>query len=82
MAGGTLAAAAAVASGSHLHAVSVAGGLHHAHRDSASGFCVYNDIAVAIAWLLDVGFTRIAYIDVDVHHGDGVWDIFWADPGS
>ena len=80
VAGGTLASAAAVASGSHLHAVNVAGGLHHAHRDSASGFCVYNDIAVAIAWLLDAGFTRIAYIDVDVHHGDGVQDIFWADP--
>ena len=80
VAGGTLAAAAAVASGSHLHAVNIAGGLHHAHRDAASGFCVYNDIAVAIAWLLDQGFNRIAYIDVDVHHGDGVQNIFWSDP--
>ncbi|MDQ1247611.1 MAG: acetoin utilization protein AcuC [Actinomycetota bacterium] len=80
VAGGTLAAAAAVASGSHLHAVNISGGLHHAARDMASGFCVYNDIAVAIAWLLDQGFSRIAYIDVDVHHGDGVQNIFWSDP--
>jgi acetoin utilization protein AcuC len=80
VAGATIAAAAAVASGSQLHAVNIAGGLHHAHRDSASGFCVYNDIAIAIAWLLDNGFNRIAYIDVDVHHGDGVQNIFWSDP--
>lgn len=80
VAGATLAAAAAVASGSSLHAVNIAGGLHHAHRDAASGFCVYNDIAVAIAWLLEQGFSRIAYVDVDVHHGDGVQNIFWSDP--
>lgn len=80
VAGATMAAAAAVASGDVLHAVNIAGGLHHAQRDAASGFCVYNDIAVAIAWLLDNGFSRIAYIDVDVHHGDGVQNIFWADP--
>jgi acetoin utilization protein AcuC len=78
--GATLAAAAAVATGDALHAVNISGGLHHAQRNTASGFCIYNDIAVAIAWLLDVGFTRIAYIDVDVHHGDGVQNIFWADP--
>ena len=80
VAGATLAAAAAVAGGSHLHAVNISGGLHHAARDAASGFCVYNDIAVAIAWLLDQGYSRIAYVDVDVHHGDGVQNIFWADP--
>lgn len=80
VAGATLAAASAVASGSHLHAVNISGGLHHAHRDAASGFCVYNDIAVSIAWLLEQGYTRIAYIDVDVHHGDGVQNIFWSDP--
>ena len=80
VAGATVAAAAAVASGDVVHAVNIAGGLHHAQRDLASGFCVYNDIAVAIAWLLDNGFSRIAYIDVDVHHGDGVQNIFWADP--
>ena len=48
--------------------------------DRASGFCVYNDCAVAISWLLDHGFDRIAYVDVDVHHGDGVQAAFYADP--
>ena len=47
---------------------------------SASGFCVYNDIAVGIQWLLDHGAERVAYVDVDVHHGDGVESIFWDDP--
>jgi acetoin utilization protein AcuC len=49
-------------------------------RSRASGFCVYNDCAVAISWLLDHGFDRIAYVDVDVHHGDGVQAAFYADP--
>ena len=49
-------------------------------RDQASGFCVYNDCAVAISWLLDHGFERIAYIDTDVHHGDGVQAAFYDDP--
>ena len=57
-----------------------AGGLHHAMPDRASGFCVYNDPAVAIAWLLDQGVERIAYVDVDVHHGDGVEAIFADEP--
>ncbi len=48
--------------------------------DRAAGFCVYNDCAVAISWLLDHGFDRIAYVDVDVHHGDGVQAAFYADP--
>ena len=48
--------------------------------DRASGFCVYNDCAVAISWLLDHGFERIAYVDVDVHHGDGVQAAFYDDP--
>jgi acetoin utilization protein AcuC len=60
--------------------VNIAGGLHHAMRDHASGFCVYNDCAVAISWLLDHGFERIAYVDVDVHHGDGVQAAFYDDP--
>ena len=49
-------------------------------RGKASGFCVYNDIAVGIQWLLDHGAERVAYVDVDVHHGDGVERIFWDDP--
>ena len=58
----------------------ITGGLHHAMRDRASGFCVYNDVAIGIQWLLDQGAERVAYVDVDVHHGDGVEAIFWDDP--
>ncbi|MFF0575174.1 acetoin utilization protein AcuC [Streptosporangium saharense] len=78
--GATLAAARAVWYGEAEHAVNVAGGLHHAMPDAASGFCVYNDPAVAIAWLLAQGATRVAYVDVDVHHGDGVQTAFYDDP--
>jgi acetoin utilization protein AcuC len=80
VAGATLAAAAAVFGSRAQHAVSVAGGLHHAMRAMASGFCVYNDPAIAIRWLLDEGAERIAYVDVDVHHGDGVEAAFYHDP--
>ena len=62
------------------HGVNFCGGLHHAMRGHASGFCIYNDIAVGIQWLLDHGAQRVAYVDVDVHHGDGVERIFWDDP--
>ena len=72
--------ALAVWSGEATHGVNFAGGLHHAMPDRASGFCVYNDIAVAIKALLDAGARRVAYVDVDVHHGDGVERIFWDDP--
>jgi acetoin utilization protein AcuC len=78
--GGSLAAARRIASGEADRAVSIAGGLHHAMRDHAAGFCVYNDCAVAISWLLDHGFDRIAYVDTDVHHGDGVQAAFYDDP--
>ncbi|PXX54561.1 acetoin utilization protein AcuC [Nocardia tenerifensis] len=78
--GGTLAAAREIAEGRTRRAVSIGGGMHHAMPDSAAGFCVYNDAAVAISWLLDHGFDRIAYLDVDVHHGDGVQRAFYADP--
>ena len=47
---------------------------------NASGFCVYNDPAVAIAWLLSQGAERVAYLDIDAHHGDGVEKAFWDDP--
>jgi len=80
VAGATLRAAEAVWRGEALRAVNIAGGLHHAMPARASGFCVYNDPAVAIARLLDLGATKIAYVDVDVHHGDGVQEIFWDDP--
>ncbi len=72
VAGATLAAARAVWAGAAQHGVSIAGGLHHAMHASASGFCVYNDPGFAVAWLLGRGAGRVAYVDVDVHHGDGV----------
>ena len=80
VAGATLAAARAVWSGAAQHGASIAGGLHHAMRGNASGFCIYNDPAIAIAWLLDQGAERVAYVDIDVHHGDGVQAAFWNDP--
>ena len=80
VAGATLAAARAVWTSAAQHGASLAGGLHHAMAGNASGFCVYNDPAVAIAWLLGQGAERIAYIDVDAHHGDGVQVAFWDDP--
>jgi acetoin utilization protein AcuC len=78
--GGGVAAAEAVWRGEARHAVNITGGLHHAMADAASGFCVYNDVAVAIATLLEAGAERVAYVDVDVHHGDGVEHAFWDDP--
>jgi acetoin utilization protein AcuC len=80
VAGATLAAARAVWTGAAEHGVNVAGGLHHAMASNASGFCVYNDPAIAITWLLNQGVERVAYVDIDVHHGDGVQAAFWADP--
>jgi acetoin utilization protein AcuC len=80
VAGATLAAARAVWSGSAQHGASIAGGMHHAMAARASGFGVYNDAAVAIAWLLRHGAERVAYVDIDAHHGDGVQAAFYADP--
>jgi acetoin utilization protein AcuC len=78
--GGSVLAARQVHEGRAQHAVNISGGLHHAMRDRASGFCVFNDAAIAIAWLLRQGYERIAYVDVDVHHGDGVQAAFYDDP--
>jgi acetoin utilization protein AcuC len=78
--GGTLAACQEVWSGRSVHAVSLVGGLHHAMRDAASGFCVYNDAAIGIAELLRAGCARVAYVDLDAHHGDGVEAAFASDP--
>jgi acetoin utilization protein AcuC len=78
--GASLEAARRVWEGEAIHAANIAGGLHHAMPDHASGFCVYNDVAVAIRWLLDQGAKKVAYVDVDVHHGDGVQQIFYDDP--
>ena len=78
--GGSVLAAEQVWSGASQHAVNIAGGLHHAMRSRASGFCVFNDPAIAIARLLELGAERVAYVDVDVHHGDGVQAAFYGDP--
>ena len=77
---GTDGVAQAVWHGRATHGVNVAGGMHHAMPGGASGFCVYNDAAVAIAGLLAAGAERVAYVDVDAHHGDGVEVAFWDDP--
>jgi acetoin utilization protein AcuC len=78
--GGSLDVAQAVWRGEAAHGVNFSGGLHHAMAERACGFCVYNDCAVAIKWLLANGAKRVAYVDIDVHHGDGVQEIFWDDP--
>ncbi len=78
--GASISAARAVWTGQVEHAFNATGGLHHAMPDHASGFCVYDDPAVAIAWLLEHGAERVAYVDVDVHHGDGPQFIFYDDP--
>lgn len=79
-AGGSLQAVRAVMRGERAHAANFGGGLHHALPRRASGFCIYNDIGVAIAWLRKEYDARVAYIDLDVHHGDGVQWGFYDDP--
>ncbi|WP_375000486.1 acetoin utilization protein AcuC [Aeromicrobium sp. CTD01-1L150] len=80
IAGATVEAARRVWTAENKRAINIAGGLHHAMAAQASGFCIYNDVAVAIAWLLDQGAQKVAYVDVDAHHGDGVQQIFYDDP--
>ncbi|WP_461032311.1 acetoin utilization protein AcuC [Streptomyces mayteni] len=80
IAGQSVAGAEDIWRGTVRHAVNFAGGLHHAMPSAASGFCVYNDAAIAIARLLELGADRVAYVDLDVHHGDGVQTAFWDDP--
>ncbi|MGP9539465.1 acetoin utilization protein AcuC [Brachybacterium sp. AOP43-C2-M15] len=80
IAGGSLAAVDAIREGRVRRAVNFAGGLHHAKPASASGFCVYNDAALAIRRALDTGEERVMYVDVDVHHGDGVERALWDEP--
>ncbi|HEX2239556.1 MAG TPA: acetoin utilization protein AcuC [Actinomycetota bacterium] len=79
--GASVVAAEHVASGTTDYAFNPAGGLHHARVREASGFCIYNDPAVAIARVLDMNPEwRVLYVDVDVHHGDGVQWIFYSEP--
>lgn len=79
VAGGSLMGMDRLLDGSEVHVFHPGGGLHHAMADRASGFCVYNDPALAIALAREVG-KRILYVDLDVHHGDGVQAAFWDDP--
>ena len=76
--GATLLAAELVAGGTVDCAYNISGGLHHAAAGYASGFCVFNDPALAIHYFLRRGL-RVAYVDVDAHHGDGVQDAFYGD---
>jgi acetoin utilization protein AcuC len=80
VAGGSLAAMARILRGDVEHAFHPGGGLHHAMRDRASGFCIYDDPALAIALARRAGL-RVLYIDLDVHHGDGVQALHAGDPG-
>jgi acetoin utilization protein AcuC len=80
VAGGSLRAVEAIIRGDVEHAFHPGGGLHHAMPGRASGFCIYNDPALAIARARQAGL-RVLYVDLDVHHGDGVQAIHWADPG-
>lgn len=79
LAGAGLQAMQAVLEGRAVHSYSPAGGMHHAMRTRAAGFCIYNDIVVAIAAAVGAGL-RVAYIDLDAHHGDGVQAAFYSDP--
>jgi acetoin utilization protein AcuC len=70
-----------VLSGRLDHFFNPVGGLHHARRDRAGGFCVFNDAAIAVCELLEKKqMKRVAYVDIDAHHGDGVFYAFESDP--
>lgn len=78
--GATVDAARLVWEGEARHALNLAGGMHHARRRAASGFCIFNDAAVTIAYLVKKYGARVAYIDTDAHHGDGVQWLFYDNP--
>ncbi len=79
VAGGSIAAMERIIAGDESHVFQPGGGLHHAMAGLASGFCIYNDVALAVARARDAGH-RVLYVDLDVHHGDGVQALFWDDP--
>ncbi len=78
--GGTLTAVDAVLNGNYQHALNLGGGLHHGFKRKASGFCIYNDGAVAIKYIRKKFNLKVLYIDTDAHHGDGVQEAFYDDP--
>ena len=79
-AGGSLDCARLVSEGGYDAAFNTSGGLHHAQRDRAAGFCTVNDCALVAHYLLDHGAHRVAYVDIDAHHGDGTQALFYDDP--
>src|SRR5712692_3776766 len=81
VAGASIVAANEVMGGRLSHAFNPSGGLHHAHPERASGFCIFNDPAVVIAHLKSkYNMKRIVYLDIDAHHGDGVMYGYYEDP--
>jgi acetoin utilization protein AcuC len=79
--GASLSAADAIMAGKVSHAFNPSGGLHHAHPERASGFCIFNDPAVVISYLKSkYRLKRILYLDIDAHHGDGVMYGYYDDP--
>jgi len=78
--GGTLTAVDYVMTKKAKHALNLGGGLHHGFRGKASGFCIYNDSAVAIKYILEKYGARVLYVDTDAHHGDGVQWAFYDEP--
>ena len=79
VAGGSIDAIDRILDGEVAHAFHPGGGLHHAMPDRASGFCIYNDVALAVVRARDAGH-RVLYVDLDTHHGDGTQAMFWDDP--
>jgi acetoin utilization protein AcuC len=79
VAGGSIDAIDRILASDVMHAFHPGGGLHHAMPSRASGFCIYNDVALAVARARDAGH-RVLYLDLDVHHGDGTQAMFWQDP--
>lgn len=79
--GGTLLGVRLIADGVALRAFNPGGGLHHARAEATSGFCVFNDLAVAVRWLMaERGVQRPLILDIDGHHGDGTQAIFYDQP--
>lgn len=78
--GGTLTAVEAVLEKEYQHALNLGGGLHHGFKQKASGFCIYNDAAIAIKYIREKYNLKVLYVDTDAHHGDGVQTAFYDDP--
>ncbi len=76
--GGTLLGARLLIENKTKRVLQMGGGFHHARRNTAEGFCIYNDLALAINEMTSAGW-HVAYVDIDVHHGDGVQEIFYSD---